>query len=252
MKAWNSTVRARHRTSQRYFPVWVVKAAGRMNLSIPQIHQVSCHGPPHTQRPVHNGSTWNTSPDLGYGTSDAAMIDSSALTEHNKNIPGTYVPLRQNSTGRTTMQMHLDDGEASPEVTVTPFNGVYWGPLAPLTVNGAHEMLLLAIKGRKDVKLFTATAFNRASDTPCASFDVAIDARSGDGCGIFRTIIVEAGRHEPHDIATPAFWYQCEKPEEVVAKVHKHLADLKFFDNFYSYVAAAIDLIEEEHNQRIH
>lgn len=150
------------------------------------------------------------------------------------------------------MQTHSRDGETVVEVTISPVTGVYFGPLVALPTKSAHEALLTAIAGRKDVKLFTSTAFNRASDTPCACFDIAVDETSGDGCGIFRTIIVEAGGHEPHDIATPALWYQFDKPEDVVVKVHKHLEDLKFFENFYSYVEAAVDLIEEERSRRVH
>jgi hypothetical protein len=150
------------------------------------------------------------------------------------------------------MQLQSNDDEVMLEVTIKPVTGVYWGPLAPLTAKSAHEMLLTAIQGRPGVELFTATAFNRASDTPCACFDIAIDAKTGDGCGVFRTIIIEAGGLEPHDIATPALWYQYDKPEDIVAKVHKHLNDLKFFENFYAHVEAALDQVEEECSRLVH
>lgn len=150
------------------------------------------------------------------------------------------------------MRTHSNDGEAVPDVKVSPFAGVYWGPLVPLKREATHRNLRTAVEGRTGAELLTATAFNRASDTPCACFDIAIDASSGDGCGIFRMVVVEAGGNEPHDVATPAFWFQCEKPEDIVVKLHRHLDELKFFENLFDYVEAAVSRYEEKAGRRFH
>lgn len=151
------------------------------------------------------------------------------------------------------MQKHSDGGEAARnEVVVAPFSGIYYGPLLPLKPKEAHQTLLAAIEGRTGAELFTATAYDQASGAPCACFDIAIDPRSSDGCGIFRTIIVEAGGGEPHDIATPALWYQYEKPEDIVAKVYRHLDGMNFFANFYDYIEAAVRQSGEAAKRQVH
>ncbi|RDJ10129.1 hypothetical protein B5K05_13440 [Rhizobium phaseoli] len=141
------------------------------------------------------------------------------------------------------MLKHSGEGEVLHErhaVTVTTFSGVYSGMLTPMRSENAHRNLLAAIEGRAGVEFFTATAYDKASGAPCACFDIAVDAASGDGCGIYRTVILEAGVNGPFDIATPAIWCQCEGPDEVVRKVYKHLVDMEFFQNLYWYIDNAI------------
>lgn len=150
------------------------------------------------------------------------------------------------------MQTHSNDSEAVLDVKVSPLTGVYWGPLVPLKREMTHKSLLSAIAGRSNIELLTATAFNRASDTPCGCFDIAVDAISGDGCGIYRMVVIETGRNEPHDAATPAFWYQYEKAEDIVVKIHKHLDGLKFFENLYNYVEKAVRKYEEKVGRQVH
>ncbi|MBY3116672.1 MULTISPECIES: hypothetical protein [Rhizobium] len=141
------------------------------------------------------------------------------------------------------MLKHSHAGEVmdeEPALTVSSFSGLYWGSAIPLKAGSAHRNLLTAIEGRVGTELFTATAYDRTSGAPCACFDIAVDAASGDACGIYRILIVEAGVEETFDIATPAIWCQCEKPEDMVGKVYKHLTDMGFFEDLYWHVENSI------------
>ncbi|AUW46829.1 hypothetical protein [Rhizobium leguminosarum] len=141
------------------------------------------------------------------------------------------------------MLKHSHAGEVMREkskLRVSPFSGLYWSTAIPLKAESAHRNLLTAIEGRIGTELFTAIAYDRTSGAPCACFDIAVDAASGDACGIYRILIVEAGVEETFDIATPAIWCQCEKPEDMVGKVYKHLTDMGFFEDLYWHVENSI------------
>ncbi|MGO7979590.1 hypothetical protein ACC691_16950 [Rhizobium johnstonii] len=138
------------------------------------------------------------------------------------------------------MHTHSNDGEAmSNGPFFTPIGGLYWGPLVPLEAKDAHHGLLAAIEGRSNVKFLTATVYEHDTSVPCGQFDIAVDADAGDGCGMYRLSVHQKGR-DVQDITSPALWYQCNEPNDVVAKVHKYLVDVKYFENLYSYADEAV------------
>ncbi|MGO8016194.1 hypothetical protein AB9E19_14685 [Rhizobium leguminosarum] len=151
------------------------------------------------------------------------------------------------------MRTHSTDGKAVRiEARVTSLTGIYWGPLAPLEAKDAHDELLKSIEGRAGAELMTATVFDRESGAKCGRYDVAVDASSGDGCGMYRSIMLEPSTGEIHDLATPPLWYQYKYPEDVVVKVHKFLTDMKFFENLDAFTHHAIDCAEAEEKGQIH
>ncbi|TAU15505.1 hypothetical protein ELI47_37915 [Rhizobium ruizarguesonis] len=151
------------------------------------------------------------------------------------------------------MRTHSNDGEAVKiEARVTSLTGIHWGPLAPFEAKDAHDELLKTIEGRVGAELMTATVYDRESGAKCGRFDVAVDPRSGDGCGMYRSIMLEPSTGEIHDLATPPLWYQYKDPEDVVVKVHKFLVDMKFFENLDAFVYHVLTRVEAEAKGQVH
>ncbi|MGO7347451.1 hypothetical protein ACCS92_08930 [Rhizobium ruizarguesonis] len=151
------------------------------------------------------------------------------------------------------MHTHSNDGEAILNgVPVTALSGIYWGPLAPFEAKDAHDELLKTIEGRVGAELMTATVYDRKSGAKCGRYDVAVDASSGDGCGMYRSIMLEPSTGEIHDLATPPLWYQYKDPQDVVAKVHKFLVDMKFFENLDAFVYHVLTRAEAEAKGQVH
>jgi hypothetical protein len=151
------------------------------------------------------------------------------------------------------MHTHSNDGEAILNgVPVKALFGIYWGPLAPFEAKDAHDELLKTIEGRVGAALMTAAVYDRESGARCGRYDVAVDASSGDGCGMYRSIMLEPSTGEIHDLATPPLWYQYKDPEDVVVKVHKFLTDMKFFENLDAFTHHVIDRAEAEEKGQIH
>ncbi|MGO7272303.1 hypothetical protein ACCS56_30390 [Rhizobium ruizarguesonis] len=148
---------------------------------------------------------------------------------------------------------NCSNGEAMLDgVPVTPMTEIYWDLFVPFHVSDAHDAMVEAVKGRSNVELFTATVYDKDSCAPSGRFDVAIDASSGDGCGMYRSLMLVQESGELHDLATPPLWYQGRKPQDVVVKVFKFLTDMQFFENIDAFTHNVIDLHEAEATGQVH
>ncbi|MGR9400174.1 hypothetical protein ACU8M5_10555 [Rhizobium leguminosarum] len=151
------------------------------------------------------------------------------------------------------MQKHSNCGGAVLiGVPVAPMTELYWGPLAPFEIVEAHDEMVKAIKGRPDIQLLTANVHNKHSGAPSGRFDIAVDVRSGDGCGMYRSLVMVKSTGEMHDLATPPLWYQFKDPQDVIAKVYKFLTGMQFFENLDAFADQAINLNEAEASGQIH
>ncbi|TBB21312.1 hypothetical protein ELH51_05725 [Rhizobium ruizarguesonis] len=151
------------------------------------------------------------------------------------------------------MQKHSNGGGAVLiGVPVAPMTELYWGPLAPFKIVEAHDEMVKAIQGRPDIQLLTANVRNKHSGVPSGRFDIAIDVRSGDGCGMYRSLMMVKSTGEMHDLATPPLWYQFKDPQDVIAKVYKFLTGMQFFENLDAFADHAINLNEAEASGQIH
>ena len=116
------------------------------------------------------------------------------------------------------MQKHSNgSGAVLIGVPVAPMTELYWGPLAPFEIVEAHDEMVKAINGRPDIQLLTANVHNKHSGAPSGRFDIAVDVRSGDGCGMYRSLMMVKSTGEMHDLATPPLWYQFKDPQDVIA-----------------------------------
>ncbi|RFB95082.1 hypothetical protein B5K11_08880 [Rhizobium leguminosarum bv. trifolii] len=151
------------------------------------------------------------------------------------------------------MQKHSNGGGAVLiGVPVAPMTELYWGPLSPFEIVEAHDEMVRAIKGRPDIQLLTANVHNKHSGAPSGRFDIAVDVRSGDGCGMYRSLMVVKSTGETHDLATPPLWYQFKDAQDVIAKVYKFLTGMQFFENLDAFADHAINLNEAEASGQIH
>lgn len=151
------------------------------------------------------------------------------------------------------MQKHSNVSEAVRNgVPVASISGIYWGPLTPFKAKDAHDEMVKAIKGRTNIKLLTANVHNKQTGALSGRFDIAIDAHSGDGCGMYRSLMFVKSTGEMHDLATPPLWFQFKDPHDVIAKVYKFLTDMKFFENLDAFAGHAISLSEAEMHGQVH
>ncbi len=151
------------------------------------------------------------------------------------------------------MQKHSNVSEAVRNgVPVAPIAEIYWGPLTSFKAEDAHDEMVKAINGRPEVKLLTANVHNKLTGALSGRFDIAIDSRSGDGCGMYRSLMFVKSTGEMHDIATPPLWFQFKEPQDVIAKVYKFLTDMKFFENLDAFTNHAVSRTEAETRGQVH